>query len=1573
MIGVSRQAADMGGLAGDLLQIHSASNIYLGTGPVVRSAYLEQVRRIAPPQLHDRDSELAELAAFCTEPNQGAYVWWRAGPWTGKSALMSWFVLHPPPGVRVISFFVTARYKGQDDRVAFADAILEQLAEILGQPMPTYVTDATREAHLLGMIAKAAGMCQQRGEQLVLVIDGLDEDRGGITGSEAYSIAALLPARAPAGLRIIVAGRPDPPIPADVPADHPLRDPSIVRVLGATRWADVVKADMQRELKRLLRGNPAEQDLLGLVTAAGGGLSASDLAELTGLPVYEIKESLQTVAGRTFTSRASLWQRDSAQPVYVLGHEELQTAATRFLGYTGLAGYQDRLHNWADHYRQKAWPAGTPEYLLRGYYRMLHATGDISRIVVCATDQARHDRMLDVTGGDAAALAEITEALDLLLNLDEPDLLTMLRLAVRRASLAERNANIPTNLPAVWAIVGYPTRAEALARAITHPIRQSETLTALVTVLAHAGDLERAEAVAYAINSPDRQVVALTALIRTTAAYGDLERARMVAQHAQVVAHSIVSADRRATALAALSRALADSSEPEPAEEALYEISRSEARAHALTARVRALARAGDLEQAEAAANAVSDPDSRAEALIALARTLASAGDLERAGAVARSITNPDQQAHALTAIVDAAAVAGDLGRAETIARNITSPDRRAEALTAVARAVAAAGDVERAGVLAGQAEAVARAISDPFRRAYSLTALAGAVAAAGDVERAGVLAGQAEAVARAISDPFRRAYSLTALAGAVAAAGDVERAGVLAGQAEAVARAISDPFRRAYSLTALAGAVAAAGDIERAGVLAGQAEAVARSVASPEWQAQALAALAEAMAAAGDLDRAEAVARSVASPEWQAQALAALAEAMAAAGDLDRAEAVAASVGSPEWQAEALGTLAQASAAVGDNGRARMLAQRAEAVATVINDPFRQAQALTAVAAARAASGDLDQVGVLIDRAETAADKVSSPFRQAEALTALAREVGTNRARSLIARAITVGDWTTPLDVLARLEPNILTIIADEYLNISEVTVEDSSTQSFSTSRSDVQSVPATRQNVKTDPDLPSSLSAATAQSRIHAGRFERFLVAQLPARVPQSADVSLMVRVSARSPVALEIASAEMLDLQVGASGARVTVVVQAPRTLIPLGELEQAIWVPPIGDSQPVRFAFNARAVGLQRIQVTAWAGGTFLAEIGLELSVQQGTTYEDAPARTTPINVVRAEGGEVTLQVRFDGERYTFQLLSEQYLFEPVLAEAVTAQPGQAVERMVATLRAMASGGTSGGYTASNARTWMEQAGVGLWNDMVPELIKEQFWQLQSTISAFSIATGRDVIPWELLYPLAPGSDEGFLVEQFPVMRRVYGQQRFRRIMVGDARYVVPTGSPTNAQDEIAAIRRILGQKDAVQAIAELGALIELIESGRAGPLHFACHNTFDIDSAGSAIPMGGGQFVPLLLNKAVTLQALVAHHPLVFINACRSAGAVPEYTQMTGWAQQFMAAGAGAFVGTLWAVRSESASAFAETFYGALADGTSLGQACRLARLQAGRDNSDPTWLAYTVYGDPRAQAITNLF
>ncbi len=704
------------------------------TMPLERSAYLQQVRRIAPVKLDDRDGELAELEEFCTGPGRGPYAWWRAPAWAGKSALLSWFVLHPPTGVHLVSFFITARYKGQDNRDAFTDAVLEQLADLTGQPIPEYLTETTREPHLLQMLSQAARRCQR----LVLVVDGLDEDRGVVTGPDAYSIAALLPARPPDGLRVIVAGRPDPPIPADVPDEHPLRDPGIVRMLTPSHAAQVVKADMQRELKRLLHGDQAEQNMLGLVTAAGGGLSAEDLAELTGLPIYEIEENLRAVAGRTFNARASAWLPGATAQVYVLGHEELQTAAAHSLGKARLMEYRERLHTWAEGYRQQGWPAQTPEYLLRGYFRMLQDADDIARLIACAADPARHARMRAITGGDAAALTEITDVQDLLLHQADPDLPALARLNVHRSVLADRNAHVPPNLPVVWAEAGHPERAEALARAVTHPDQRARALARLGELAAGAGDLDRAQV--------------------------------LIAQ-AEATAQTITRRDEQAAALAEVARAAARFGDVGRAEAAIQAIADPYAQVQTLAEVACAVARAGDLERAralvgrtEAAARAINSYQ-LAPALAQVARAAAHAGDLDRARTL--------------------------IGRAKAASRASTGEFEVALALAEVAEAAAQAGDLERARALVRRAKAATRAITNPYGKLQALAAVAGAAACAGDLEWARALAMNAETVLWAITDPGQQALALAEVAEAALRAGDPERARALAVDAEAAAHTI--------------------------------------------------------------------------------------------------------------------------------------------------------------------------------------------------------------------------------------------------------------------------------------------------------------------------------------------------------------------------------------------------------------------------------------------------------------------------------------------------------------------------------------------------------------------------------------------------------------------------------------------------------------------------------------------------------------------------------------------------------------------------------------------------------------
>src|SRR5262249_52899248 len=168
---------------------------------------------------------------------------------------------------------------------------------------------------------------------------------------------------------------------------------------------------------------------------------------------------------------------------------------------------------------------GTPEYLLSGYFRLLVTLGDLPHMIACAGDPARHDRMLDLTGGDAAAPAEGPTPPDLMSAPGPPHLAPALRLAHPRDPLADRNANIPTGLPAVWAALGQLSRAEALATSITDPYRQVSALARVAEVLAGAGQHQQAEAVARSITNPGRRAQALAQVAQALAGAGQGEQA----------------------------------------------------------------------------------------------------------------------------------------------------------------------------------------------------------------------------------------------------------------------------------------------------------------------------------------------------------------------------------------------------------------------------------------------------------------------------------------------------------------------------------------------------------------------------------------------------------------------------------------------------------------------------------------------------------------------------------------------------------------------------------------------------------------------------------------------------------------------------------------------------------------------------------------------------------------------------------------------------------------------------------------------------------------------------------------
>jgi hypothetical protein len=1072
--------------------IHVGS-VYSYPQPPARSRYREQVRQIAPPELVGRDEELAELTAFCTAPDEnGSYVWWRATKWAGKSALMAWFVLHPPTGVRVVSFFVTSRLAGQDHRGAFVDVLLEQLAELLDEPLPTFLPAVTREHHLVGMFAETAELCVRRGERLVLVVDGLDEDRGTVVGHRSHSIAALLPTKPPAGMRVIVAGRPNPPVPPDVHRDHPLRDPGIVRPLAVSPAARVIRDDMELELDRLLNGTPAEQDLLGLLTAAGGGLSGADLAALTDSTPGAVRRCLRTVAGRSFETRSSHWQPGSGPDVYLLGHEALQATAMEELGESRLRGYRQRLHLWAENYRRQRWPNTTPEYMLRGYFRMLAANGDLSRMVECATDRSRQDLLLQLSGGDLDALGELTTSQEVILEQENPDIAAMTRLAVHRDRLIERCGDFPATLPALWALLGHASRAEALLGTIANIETRRAATVAYARVLADQGDLDKVRHIARSTMFSDHWSETLICLIEPLVRQGDVHAAKEVLR--------LMPSERwQVEASVSLATALADGGDLGAARELLSDARRltdsirdTDAHTDALTCLTRGFVSTGDIRS-------MSDlrmSASRVHHRVAVDKSLIETANAKRrfglATAIARRQANANLCARRLASTAQAAAVSGDRKRArslvaeaETIAKPLPEDQLNTETASAVAAALAAVGDFARVDMLLDS-------LNSQSARDAALAAAGAAAARTGELRRA-------EAMVASISAKTVQARARVRLARIYVKAGHLDRARQLAIQVEETTRAevAVRLHTRARQLTSVAKALERTGDLPRAHGLAHRTTLLVGSISGDEQQAAAVASLASCMTQIGAVTDAITLTGSIKDPKKRVDTLLGLERPHLVHDHLERVRDWIAEIAEPHARTAAMASVAEQLATAGEDAAALLMADemsdetrrmetlaslvrclvdigahhRAEKICRLITHPYWVAEALihlvgspapddlpalvdrwshclekipwmdwrvrVAVAFTEAlmAAGEQDRARSLIDQTQAWIQLTTSPYGQVRALVLLSRTTSSPRlattSRDLARRAAAIAEWVPHLNRRAELLASLMEVLA--------------------------------------------------------------------------------------------------------------------------------------------------------------------------------------------------------------------------------------------------------------------------------------------------------------------------------------------------------------------------------------------------------------------------------------------------------------------------------------------------------------------------------------------------------------
>jgi hypothetical protein len=274
--------------------------------------------------------------------------------------------------------------------------------------------------------------------------------------------------------------------------------------------------------------------------------------------------------------------------------------------------------------------------------------------------------------------------------------------------------------------------------------------------------------------------------------------------------------------------------------------------------------------------------------------------------------------------------------------------------------------------------------------------------------------------------------------------------------------------------------------------------------------------------------------------------------------------------------------------------------------------------------------------------------------------------------------------------------------------------------------------------------------------------------------------------------------------------------------------------------------------------------------------------------------------------------------------------------------------------------------------LKTRGVELWRKLIPDDLKRAYLKLraQPELTIF-IVSDDPSFPWELVKPLElKGKISNTDVEDlwwamtFSIGRWLSGSRPPANDLALTRICCVVTEKQLAAAGRERDCLKAIGAVDFPQTYSEL---FESLGTKDYDVIHFACHGDFDTDQPGESVIMlpDGTKLQPADFLTQPVMSRFNDNQPLIFLNSCNSARTGPTLIGVAGWAEEFIKMGCGAFVGCGWEVDDLLAADFAIAFYEAFRNGQTLGKSVHQARLQIKqKDESNSTWLAYYLYGNP---------
>jgi hypothetical protein len=521
-----------------------------------------------------------------------------------------------------------------------------------------------------------------------------------------------------------------------------------------------------------------------------------------------------------------------------------------------------------------------------------------------------------------------------------------------------------------------------------------------------------------------------------------------------------------------------------------------------------------------------------------------------------------------------------------------------------------------------------------------------------------------------------------------------------------------------------------------------------------------------------------------------------------------------------------------------------------------------------------------------------------------------------------------------------------------------------------------DAFAIPTAIEGVKLPPGFEIGGTAAGASRGIDdaaAQPLPRSMVTAFPERVHLGAQAALKVLLSA----AVEAGGTPLA----APLGSEIKIVVEPIRGFRLEGPGEGVLQITAEEETLPLRFALQATDLGPARIEVYAYRGVQPLGRtvVGATVVAPHEPVDDRVGQQARPLPAVGIQQPDLALYIYQDMRgahpEYTMRLVSldasltqASGVFGPV---PFTRDPEAYFQSFFDEIE---DAPLESATDREAAAFHLSSKGYGLFERLFPVELQALLWSLQGRIQTVQIVSGEPWIPWEMCKLFSPGPpyEEGpYLCEAFEVTRWKREIDPQPTLTLNNVALVVPADSGLEfaPQERDYVLSLASDARQVSQLPARVPDVIRAMRSGAYDGWHFSGHGRYreGEDPNLSALELEDyKRLTPENLSGPTRNLGLA--HPLVFLNACNVGRRAMSLTDVGGWADKFLWAGAGAFVGAQWSIDDQAAYGFAKGLYGRMLDeGMPIGQAVRESRLALRAAHpGDPTWLAYTVFADPLA-------